>query len=167
MRNVFLLGVWNAMKQRCRNPRCKLWPHYGGRGIGVCPEWLAPNGFYAFQDWALGAGWAEGLTLDRTDNDGDYTPANCRFVTRAENLRNRRMTPAWRAAILKAQAASYAAPRTEKQRAAGRVNIAKARQSLLMRRMTPIRLEAMRANLTKARAARFRNRPEALPVAPP
>lgn len=129
MRNLFLLGVWNAMKQRCLNPRCKLWPHYGGRGITVCPEWIAANGFWAFQDWALSSGWAEGLTLDRTDNDGNYAPGNCRFVTRAENLRNRRMTPAWRAAIDKARAISYRLPRTEKQREAGRRNLTIARQS--------------------------------------
>jgi hypothetical protein len=129
MRNAFLYNVYHEMKQRCLNPRCKSWPRYGGRGIKVCPEWTAPNGVYTFQEWALAAGWQEGLTLDRRDNDGDYTPDNCRFVTRAENLRNRTMTPAWRAAILAAAAI-------------GR------------RSMTPKRLEACRANVAKARQAR-------------
>lgn len=126
-RNVFLLNVWNAMKQRCFNPRCRIYPHYGGRGITVCEEWKAPNGFWAFQDWAIAAGWAEGLTLDRTNNDGNYDPRNCRFVTRTENLRNRRMTPRWRAAVLAAAAI-------------GR------------RTMTPTKMAACRANMAKARS---------------
>lgn len=84
-----LYWCWKAIKQRCLNPRCRAYRNYGGRGIAVCDEWLS---FEPFLAWALGAGWQKGLDLDRIDNDGDYAPDNCRFVTRRENVNNRRKT---------------------------------------------------------------------------
>ena len=132
-KHAFLYSVYHAMKQRCFNPKCKIFPHYGARGITVCDEWSAPNGVYAFTDWAIAAGWQEGLTLDRINNDGNYEPSNCRFVTRAENLRNRRMTPAWRAAIDRMLSFSHKRRHT----------------------MTPKKLAACRANMAKARAVAF------------
>ena len=75
------------MKNRCTNPNNKDFSDYGARGISVCSEW---QNFSPFQAWALANGYAEGLTLDRMNNDGSYEPANCRWVTRKEQAQNRR-----------------------------------------------------------------------------
>lgn len=83
-----LYGVWASMKSRCNNPNREKWPRYGGRGIYVCPEW--DNDVEAFADWALSNGYEPGLQLDRIDNDGPYSPENCRWVTAKENCRNTR-----------------------------------------------------------------------------
>ncbi len=82
-----LYQVWANMKQRCHNERHIQYPEYGGRSIGVCQEWQ--NDFLFFYDWAIENGWAEGLEIDRKDNDGNYSPDNCRFVTRRINAVNR------------------------------------------------------------------------------
>lgn len=82
-----LYQVWGSMKQRCCNPNAKSYKNYGGRGITLCDEWME---FSAFQQWAKANGYAEGLEIDRIDNDKGYSPDNCRFVTRKQNCRNRR-----------------------------------------------------------------------------
>jgi hypothetical protein len=83
-----IFGLWMGMKARCFNKKSRNYPDYGGRGITVCREWL--NDFKAFYDWAIANGWQKGLINDRKDNDGDYSPANCRFVTDAVSMRNTR-----------------------------------------------------------------------------
>lgn len=85
-----LYGVWSNMKTRCYNPKATGFKHYGGRGIVVCNEWR--NSSRAFVTWAIKAGWQPGLQLDRENNDGPYSPGNCRFVTNRENSCNRRDT---------------------------------------------------------------------------
>lgn len=85
---VKLYGVWANMKYRCYNPHCKAYKDYGGRGISVCPEWL--SGFTGFYSWAIGAGYKEGLSIDRINNDGNYEPSNCRWVTMKIQSANRR-----------------------------------------------------------------------------
>jgi len=86
-----LLEVYKNMVRRCYCPTATYYKNYGGRGIKVSPLWRNnPEAFFTF---ALQAGWSRSLTIDRIDNDGDYTPNNCRFVTRAENNRNRPRTP--------------------------------------------------------------------------
>lgn len=84
-----LYSVWNSMNRRCYEWTNKNYKYYGERGIKVCDEWVNDAG--SFCNWALSNGWEEGLQLDRKDNDGDYTPDNCRFVTCAENNRNKRL----------------------------------------------------------------------------
>ena len=75
--------IWKDMIQRCGNDQNPAFPRYGGRGIRVCPEWR--HDFPAFRDWALSHGYAENLTIDRKDNDGNYEPGNCQWITREEN----------------------------------------------------------------------------------
>lgn len=83
-----LYTVWCRMRERCYRTADVSYPNYGARGIGVCEEWRVSS--KAFIDWALEHGWQRGLQLDRIDNNGDYTPKNCRFVTRKQNSVNRR-----------------------------------------------------------------------------
>jgi len=79
--------VWRSMRDRCRLPSHQAWRNYGARGIRVCPEWDAS--FAAF--WRdMGPAYQSGLTLDRKDNDGDYTPKNCRWTSHTVQAGNRR-----------------------------------------------------------------------------
>lgn len=80
--------LWRGMKDRCYNPKCPSYPHYGNRGITVCEEW--EQDFKAFYDWAMGNGYQEGLSIDRIDNDKGYSPDNCRWTTIAIQNRNKR-----------------------------------------------------------------------------
>lgn len=79
--------IWQNMKTRCLNPKYKQWENYGGRGITICDEWK--DNFQAFYDWAIANGYADNLTIDRINNDGNYCPENCRWTTMAEQNKNR------------------------------------------------------------------------------
>jgi hypothetical protein len=79
--------VWCEIHRRCNDPKRERYNRYGGRGIKVCDEWKTD--FEPFCKWALSNGYREGLQIDRINNDGDYEPTNCRFVTRLQNCRNR------------------------------------------------------------------------------
>ena len=74
---------WRAMKSRCYNPNMTEYEYYGGRGIKVCDEWL--SSFKSYWTWAIANRYEEGMSLDRIDHTKNYSPDNCRFVTRSEN----------------------------------------------------------------------------------
>lgn len=82
-----LYAVHAMIKQRCTNRNHPQFKDWGGRGITYCTEW---EDFLVFYKWATQNGYAEGLQIDREDNDGNYEPSNCRFVTPKVNMSNRR-----------------------------------------------------------------------------
>lgn len=83
-----LYRIRQLMIQRCNNPKAPNYHNYGGRGITVCKEW--ENDYFAFRNWALENGYEETLTLDRIDNDGNYEPSNCRWVSMKVQSNNKR-----------------------------------------------------------------------------
>jgi hypothetical protein len=83
-----LYWVWQSMKARCTSRKASRFMDYGGRGIGMCEEWLV---FESFFSWALQNGYTEVMEIDRIDNDGNYSPSNCRFVDRSINTQNTRL----------------------------------------------------------------------------
>ncbi len=82
-----LYKTWKKMNERCYNKNEIGYKHWGGRGIVICDEWR--NDFAAFMKWAKSNGYSNDLQIDRVNNDGNYEPSNCRFVTQVENKRNR------------------------------------------------------------------------------
>ena len=82
------------MKNRCYNPNTCYYKNYGARGIKVCDEWLGEDGYKNFEKWALKNGYKKELSLDRIDNNGDYSPNNCRWTTgRIQNINKRPSIP--------------------------------------------------------------------------
>lgn len=83
--NTLLYKIWRTMKVRCENPKSEKFTRYGGRGIKICSEW---QDFSVFRDWAIENNYSDELSIDRINNDGDYTPSNCRWVTMKVQARN-------------------------------------------------------------------------------
>jgi len=110
-----LYGTWNMMIQRCTNPHVERYPLYGGRGIKVCERWR--NDFAAFAA-DMGPKPSPQHSIDRTNNDGDYEPGNCRWATRSEQQRNTRpAAPEKRSERGRQGGLASAAARTPEQRA--------------------------------------------------
>jgi len=85
-RTTKLYKIWANMKSRCNNPNASHYEYYGGKGIKICEEW---HDFKAFQIWAANNGYSDGLTIDRIDNDKDYCPDNCRWITKRQQASNK------------------------------------------------------------------------------
>ena len=87
------------MKSRCYYEHDKSYPNYGGRGIILCLEWQ--NDYLAFKEWAYANGYDENAefgecTIDRINVNGIYEPSNCRWITNAEQQKNKRPSSEWK-----------------------------------------------------------------------
>lgn len=93
-RDARLYTVWKSMKKRCENPNCKSYKWYGAKGVSVCSEW---HDYNIFREWAYANGYNQSAnygecTIDRIDPYGNYEPSNCRWVTMAEQAKNKRVS---------------------------------------------------------------------------
>lgn len=90
MSQTRIYNIWKGMLRRTTNPSDSSYPHYGGRGIAVCERWQSLENFLA----DMGPTYADDLSIERIDVNGDYEPGNCRWATDAEQHRNKRNS-AW------------------------------------------------------------------------
>ena len=81
--------VYRGILSRCYDEADKRFERYGGRGIHICGEWLGDEGMENFIKWGRENGFAFGLSIDRINNDGDYSPSNCRWVDCRTQSNNR------------------------------------------------------------------------------
>ena len=81
-----LYRIWGGMKYRCKTSRVA-GEYWHDRGISICKEWQE---FIPFYNWAINNGYKKGLTIDRINNDGNYSPDNCRWVNWSIQNSNKR-----------------------------------------------------------------------------
>lgn len=86
MTNTRMFKIWTGIRKRCTNPKCKSYPIYGGRGISISYKWDKFIDFYN----DMKHGYADNLSLDRINPNGNYEPENCRWATPKIQNRNRR-----------------------------------------------------------------------------
>lgn len=79
--------MFKGMKQRCYNKKARSYSNYGARGIAICDEWL--NNPESFYDWAYANGYAEGMSIERINNNENYRPDNCTFISKHDQSKNR------------------------------------------------------------------------------
>ena len=82
-----LYRIWCGLKERTANDKNPAYKWYGARGISLCDEW---QDFETFQKWAVFSGYEPHLSLDRVNNNGNYEPGNCRWVTPKQQSNNTR-----------------------------------------------------------------------------
>lgn len=87
MYNTRLYTIWENMKSRCNRNTATGYKYYGGKGVEVCKEWQTD--FMNFYNWAMKNGYSDNLSIDRIDVNGNYEPANCRWITMAEQQNNK------------------------------------------------------------------------------
>lgn len=82
-----LYQIYKGMKQRCNNANNPAYDYYGGKGVSVCNEWSGD--FVKFKEWAIVNGYKQGMSIDRINPNGDYCPANCRWVSLQKQQNNK------------------------------------------------------------------------------
>ena len=82
-----LYCVWKTMRQRCNNPTSHDYKWYGAEGVKICEDWNNVDNFIA---WAKKSGYRKGLTIDRINNNGNYEPSNCRWITIQQQQKNKK-----------------------------------------------------------------------------
>ena len=81
-----LYNVWKSIRQRCKNKTCQDYRWYGEKGVFVCKEW---DDFSSFFEWAMKSGYKSGLTIERVDSNGPYSPENCTWITIEKQQKNK------------------------------------------------------------------------------
>lgn len=112
-----LYGIWSGMKRRVGKSAWHSSKKYY-KGLSVCKQW---SSFPAFREWAMSNGYDESLEIDRKDNTKGYSPDNCRWATRSQQMQNTRKQSG-RNKTSKYKGVGYVAHCAKKWRAQGRVD---------------------------------------------